>query len=74
MCDLHEETADKNLADVLEELFLVCGGDEVKLEAFHVTLELGADVLGLGECSCGEEVLPCPVFVVVVWMEDTMSD
>ena len=67
MRDLHEKATDEGLADVVPVvLVLPCGADELEVVFLHVAFELGADVVGLGEGSKVEVVLPAPVFVALV--------
>lgn len=49
MRNLHEEPTNERHPYVRVKLPLVSGGDKVDVLAFHGALELGADVVGLGE-------------------------
>jgi hypothetical protein len=67
------------LTDVDVELFSVGQRDRVNLELFHVALELGPQVAGLGEGVFIEIVVPCPIFVPAVctnpkWLYTPLQD
>lgn len=67
MGSLHEESINECLTDVDVELFSVGLRDRVNLELFHVALELGPEVVDLGEGVFIEMVVPCPIFVPAVY-------
>ena len=71
MRDLHEESGEQRFPYVLVELCFGYGvrrvGQEGHVIAFHDSLELQPDVIGLDEVAFREVVVPCPFVVPDIW-------
>src|SRR5260370_18494128 len=65
--NLHEVPVDERHPDVDVETWVIRGyRDEIDLELLHLSLELRSDVISLQHCTLRDEIVPAPIFIVLI--------
>lgn len=69
MSNLRKEAAYQGLADCKMQFAFVIDGNKLYFKSLHGAFQLLPDVVRLCKSSCVQEIVPCPIFVILIWQK-----